>query len=398
MQDRQVQPVPTQVLITIHLARHWDIFHRRHLILALAEALPAGWAVLAVNRPLTVEVTPLKYPGRLRRELFHRAPRKLSRGLYLYTPILPLHERTAHHVPGATQLNTRLLGRQLRGLIDQWFPNARNIVSWIYHPNQHWTWQVLPGARRVYECYDEYGFWPDGRPRPELQQKEIPVLTESELTFVAAEVLARRRKTLAERIVHLPNGVPAWFVRNDTDKKPRPSGRPRIGYLGNLRAEIDDGLLADLVEQNPQWQYIFIGPVRKSAATTRLKRMPQVLMAGLLPYDRLPEYLGQFDIGLVPFRLNEFTEPMNPLKIYEYMARGIPVVASDLPELQRFAGVIRLVDNTPEAFAKAITATLEDDRDMLREKLVATAREYTWEAISRRIILPELQRLVGKTA
>jgi glycosyltransferase involved in cell wall biosynthesis len=296
------------------------------------------------------------------------------------------------------QLNTCLLRRLLLGLIDQWFPDARNIVSWIYHPNQHWMWQVLPGSQRVYECYDEYGLWPDGTPRREMQQREKRLLAESELTFVTAEILAERRMSRSGRIVYLPNGVPASFVPANTVKQTAGENRPHIGYLGNLRAEIDDCLLADLAEQNPGWQFDFVGPVRDTSATARLRRMTHVRMMGPQPYGRLAQFLQQFDVGVAPFRLNEFTRAINPLKIYEYMAAGVPIVASDLPELRRFAGVIRISDNTPEAFAKAITATLEDDRDMLREKLVATVQEYTWEAISRRIILPELQRLVGKTA
>jgi len=388
-------PGTTHTLIVIHLAGQWRVFHRRHLISALAEALPEGWAILAVNRPLTADVTPLKYPGRLRRELLRRAPIWISRQLHVFTPLMLLHERTATHVPGMTKLNLWFLRCQLRNVIRQQFHETRRIISWIYHPYQSWTLDLLPSAKTIYECYDEYGVSPNGEQKPEIRYRERRLLTECELIFVTANVLGLNRKTAMGKIVYMPNGAPTSFIRTYAAKSVGLCMKPRVGYLGNLRLEIDVELLGRLARHNPQWQFVFVGPVQKTQMTTRLRLLPNVEMLGCQPYDNLPAILECFDVGLAPFRLNAFTEAINPLKIYEYMAAGVPIVASDLPELRRFADIIRLVENTPEAFAEAITAVLGADRETLRRKLIATAREYTWEAICRRVIVPELLRLVG---
>lgn len=386
-------------LIIIHLARQWDVFHRRFLIHALAAALPRGWAVLAVNRPLTCEVTPIKYPRRLVRELPHRVPRRLAPSLYLYTPWQPLHEITAARLPGMTRLNRRVLRRQLRRIAEKIFPGVKHMFSWIYHPNQHWTWKIHPEAQTIYECFDDNARHPNGVPRADMWQRELRLLADTDLAFFTADLLAESRSPRVHRGCYLPNGVPAFMLEGDDTGTADRSGAAgiQVGYLGNWYEFMATELLHGLCRDNPQWNFVFAGPVKQRTAIQELQRLPNVTFRGPLPYDHVPAFIRGLDVALIPFVLNDYVRATNPLKTYEYMAAGVPIVASALPELQRFSDIICITENTPQAFAAAITAILKDKRNELSPKLIATAREYTWEAICRKVVLPELLRLADQS-
>jgi len=380
--------------ILIHLAREWRVFHRRDLIRALAATIPEGWAILAVNRPITLDVTLVREPKRLFREARRREPQQLGPRLYLCTPRQISHELIADRIPGMPSVNRRLVHRQLRQALTGLFPSARSTIDWLYSPMQMWVSGSRPGGKLVYECYDEYGMRHDGSIRSRFQAKEKTLLARADLAFVTAEILAHRRNHLARRIAYLPNGVTAEFLTARPAQRPAATRTPPcIGYLGNLRSEIDHDLLAALVSGNTQWKFVFVGPVEKGRFSARLSAFPNVEFLGPRPHEQLPNVLQAFDVGLVPFILNDFTAAINPLKAYEYMAAGVPIVASDLPELRKFRDSIRLVPNTAEAFTRAIARTLAEDRKILGEKLIAIARDYTWDAICKNIVVPELTKL-----
>jgi glycosyltransferase involved in cell wall biosynthesis len=258
------------------------------------------------------------------------------------------------------------------------------------------VWGAFSDEKKVYECYDEYAMNPDGSVRTRVQRMERGVLRDADLTLVTAEELAARRRQDVGHVVFVPNGVAEDFMRDPmaADFLRHTARKPCIGYLGHLRSEVDVDLLVALAAQNPQWHFLLVGPVQRSEFRRRLDLLPNVEFAGPQPYGSLPSLLRRFDVGLIPFVLNSFTLAINPLKAYEYMAAGVPIVASNLPELLRFRDIIRMIENTPAAFGKAIAETLADDRAALSLRLTTRAREYTWERISREVVVPELVQLV----
>jgi glycosyltransferase involved in cell wall biosynthesis len=230
-----------------------------------------------------------------------------------------------------------------------------------------------------------------------MEQSEPAVLADADLVFYTAEALAQPRARATRHLCYLPNGMPAkLFLTGVQPRRNRTgSATARIGYLGNWYPFMATDLLFALCRDHPQWDFIFAGPVKTPAVTAHLRRLPNVTFRGPLPYSEIPAFLHGLDVALIPFLLNEYVRATNPLKTYEYMAAGVPIVASDLPELRRFAEIIHIVENTPQAFAAAIAEFLHQDREKLSEHMRAVAHDYTWEAICRRVIVPELLRMAG---
>src|SRR5262249_39293502 len=117
-------------------------------------------------------------------------------------------------------------------------------------------------------------------------------------------------------------------------------GRPVIGFFGLLAEWIDLGLLAGIARARPQWTLLLIG--KANVDTSALRALPNVRLLGQKPYATLPAYCRAFDVGVIPFRVDELTVRANPLKLREYLAAGLPVVSTDLPEVRKYAGLVRL--------------------------------------------------------
>jgi len=136
-------------------------------------------------------------------------------------------------------------------------------------------------------------------------------------------------------------------------------------------------LVAKLACERPKWSFVLVGPL--GIDTSPLRGLANVRLLGPRPYAALPSYLARMDVGLIPFKRNQVTHHADPIKAYEYLAAGLPVVATDLPALQRLAHVVRLAETAP-AFLVALDAAVIEGRDARRAERQAEAANHTWTA------------------
>src|SRR5206468_6012611 len=123
--------------------------------------------------------------------------------------------------------------------------------------------------------------------------------------------------------------------------------RPVLGFAGNITSsKIDFPLLLAVAKAQPRWTFLIVGPSRRESVRelTRLLELPNVHWVGHKPHDQLPQYVAAFDVGLIPYRETAYTRNCFPLKLYEYLAAGKPVVASGLPELRDMEPDVVLVE------------------------------------------------------
>jgi glycosyltransferase involved in cell wall biosynthesis len=135
--------------------------------------------------------------------------------------------------------------------------------------------------------------------------------------------------------------------------------RPILGFHGLIADWVDLPLIAELARMRPQWSIVLVG--RGDTDLSPIQGLPNVHVLGHRPYERLPEYLRGFDIALLPFVVNELTLAANPLKLREYLAAGLPVVAAPLPEIARFEGLVSLA-STAQEYLQKIEALLAAKR------------------------------------
>ena len=149
-----------------------------------------------------------------------------------------------------------------------------------------------------------------------------------------------------------------------------------VGFVGGLSEWVDTALLATVARSRPEWTFALVGP-SGGGDLTRLRGLHNVRLLGPRPYEDLPRHLAAMDVGLIPFVQNRLTWHADPIKAYEYLAAGLPVVATDLPALRRLAHVIRLADS-PEGFVQQIEAALRDGSG--RAERQAEAARHSWNS------------------
>jgi GT2 family glycosyltransferase len=153
---------------------------------------------------------------------------------------------------------------------------------------------------------------------------------------------------------------------------------PIIGYIGAIADWFDVDLVADAATQRPDWQFVLVGGVF-GADTSVLRSLPNVHLLGQKPYATMPAYLYNFDVCIIPFKVNEITHATDPVKLYEYFSSGKPVVATDMREIRQYSSLVYLANNSSEFISKIESALAEEDVQ-LRMKRVETARVETWSS------------------
>jgi len=155
--------------------------------------------------------------------------------------------------------------------------------------------------------------------------------------------------------------------------------KPVIGYFGNIERRIDFNMLKAVFEQNPDKNFVFVGPMLKEYVPEWFFKVPNVYLKGAVPYSEMPAVVKGFDVGIIPFKKDEGSNKIFPLKLFEYMGAGKPVVATDFnTDLEEFTKGTVDYCATADAFTAALNKALADD-EASRNKRLELAAENTWE-------------------
>jgi glycosyltransferase involved in cell wall biosynthesis len=255
-------------------------------------------------------------------------------------------------------------------------------VSWFAVPHPGVLANALGEAAVVYHCIDDYAALPDVDARA-VAAMDADLTNRADQVFVASFPMLQAKRPLKPSTVFAPHGVDVELFRTVADRLlPIAPGttslpRPIIGFFGLIEAWIDLGLIADLAARRPGWTFLMIG--RLAVDPGRLKLMPNVVFAGPQPYRSLPNWAKAFDVAIIPYRLTRQVVNAAPLKLREYLATGKPVVAVPTPEIQRFAGLVRIARG-PEEFIREIEDALANDTETDRARRMETTSTMSWEA------------------
>jgi GT2 family glycosyltransferase/glycosyltransferase involved in cell wall biosynthesis len=238
--------------------------------------------------------------------------------------------------------------------------------------------RVSFGWRLVYDCMDDHAGFDSNDAAMLASEDEL--IRASDLTVVTSRRLRERVADHARVVVDVPNACAYEHFAPARDASAESAGearRPTIGYFGAISAWFDFDLLRHAVRAHPEWDFVLIGSTWGAPDHADLLGAPNVRFLGELPYDELPRYLARFDVATIPFRLTPLILATSPVKFYEYLAAGKPVVASRLPELEPNPDLALLADD-PESFTGALERALREDspeRAQARQEFAAT---HTW--------------------
>ncbi|MGD0654464.1 MAG: glycosyltransferase [Thermoguttaceae bacterium] len=229
----------------------------------------------------------------------------------------------------------------------------------------------------VYDCMDEHaGFATNSESMVVNEQR---LFEQADLTLVSSELLRKKALKRTSRVALVRNAADYEHFAVAAEKRKAVSSRKiTIGYYGAIAGWFDSQLVADLAGLQPDWEFQFVGHTF-SSDLNRIKNINNVKLLGEMPYGKLPGILKTWDACIIPFRKIPLTEATNPVKVYEMLAAGMPVVSTDLPEIRSIeqAGLIKIAENAPE-FAEQIKRMIRDQSPELIKARQAFARENTW--------------------
>ncbi len=234
----------------------------------------------------------------------------------------------------------------------------------------------VPNTVVLYDCMDAYAsFGNAGRPARELERE---LVTSADLVVCSSRHLQSVMEGYGRQSVLVRNGVDAAHF----EKRPRTLAferkRPTVGYWGATAEWTDIELLIYAARQLPEADFVLIGEVIR-IDVSELASLPNVRMTGEVPYSELPAYLHAFDVCILPYRICEYALASDPMKVWEYLSAGKPVVAVRFPEIERLDSLITLT-STRDEFVDGIRRGLAERNSELRRSRVAYARENTWQA------------------
>jgi uncharacterized SAM-binding protein YcdF (DUF218 family) len=365
-------------LSSIDWDAHWQIHHQ------LASSL-----VEAGNRVLFIENTGVRTPGvrdfaRVRQRVANwwrstKGFREIRPGLFVYSPLfLPFPYSVL-----ARWFNRTVLFRGLQRWMSATGFRRPILLTFLPTPLAHDLIDAIDPSLVIYYCADDFAATSAAARR--VAPSEEALFRRTDLVFVTSERLQQKASRFSPHVHAFPAGVDfAKFdaARRSTNGVPADLAtlkRPLVGYVGAVHVWVDQPLLAAVADRMPEATFVVIGP--EQVDVTALTARANIALLGQRPHDEVPAYVKAFDVALVPYLRSDFTESVYPVKLNEYLAMGVPVVATDLPEIRRFNerhdGVLAVASDAA-SFTAAIRQALDDRRPGVAEQRVQVAQSNSW--------------------
>lgn len=263
-------------------------------------------------------------------------------------------------------------------------------LFWYYTPMALLFTRHLDADVIVFDSMDELSAF-RGAP-PELRALEDELMQRADVVFTGGHSLYEAKKHRHDNIHAFPSSIDArHFGRGRSDDRVEPDdqaaiGRPRLGFFGVIDERMDVALVGEVAALRPDWQFVMIGPVVKIDPAD-LPKQPNIHWIGGRDYKALPDYIGGWDVGFMPFALNESTQFISPTKTPEFLAAGVPVVSTPIVDVVRSYGDEKFVEIATDAASvvKAAEGLMAMDRgpwlERVDEKLAQSSWDQTFEKI-----------------
>jgi glycosyltransferase involved in cell wall biosynthesis len=284
----------------------------------------------------------------------------------------------------------------LRWRVSLW-RHARLVRAWVHRLGFHepigltllprareWIDLVQPAAR-VHYAIDEmtaYGGIAEAD-KPRIRALEETLVRRSQVSLAISPRLLQRLRRIQPRTYLLPSAADVEHFR--PGRLPRPAGDPAlaalrpapiVGLVGQIDERIDQALLTEIARARPDWSIVLVGRVKPGVDLSALERCSNAHWIGYRPFAELPRILAEMDVCIVPYRPGPLTHSCSPLKVYEYLAAGRPVVSTPLEGLLQCSEVIETAYD-PSGFLAAIERALADPEHG-RERRLAVAAANSW--------------------
>ena len=354
------------------------------------------------NTVLFVESLGLRRPAFTGRDLRRIAkrlrgglrPLRESDGVHIVSPlVIPFHQNRV-----VAALNGVLMRRFVRRAVRQVGAGTRPIL-WAYAPQAYQVIETLDPSAIIYHCVDDLATY-DRVDATQYRAAEERLASRADLVIASSQPLARRLEALNPNVQLMPNVADTSLFAHALDRGPIDGAiatlpRPRVVFVGAVSAiKVDFALIVGLARLRPAWTFVLVGPVGLGDPSTDISELasePNVHFVGHRAMRDLPAVLRGCDAGLIPYRLTPHTASVFPMKVYEYLSAGLPVVSTPLPSLEGVEGVVMAPD--APGFAASLEGLIAADSEPVRVERSRRAAGHSWEAR-----IDEIERALAEVA
>jgi teichuronic acid biosynthesis glycosyltransferase TuaH len=259
--------------------------------------------------------------------------------------------------------------------------NFGDFVLWSYFPPVMEYTRSMGQKITVFDAVDNWIEHSSYASMKDRMRRNYKIVTQTaDVIFTVASELQKVFDN-QPNVYWIPNGVDLThyqtkhiLINRDIADIPRPI----IGYIGVIQERVDLDLIKYLAKKNPTKSFVLVGPVWRDTDKQELRDIPNIYMLGYKSYKEAPSYIQQFDIALIPHRKSEFVTSTNPMKMYEYLACGKPVIATKhagADMLKKFVYIAK--DNAD--FDQKIDRALEEDSEEKRKKRKEVVADFSWD-------------------
>jgi len=380
----QMSDQPKKFIIS--LAEDWGRLpsSSQHIMRVLSREYSILWVDSLGLRTPSVSQKDLKRIFQKLKKFFSGIKEK-EPNIYVYSPlVLPYFQNRL-----ARKINQFILTLSLKFFFSR--KEAQERTLWAACPTAESLVGRLKEKKSIYYCADEYSKF-TGYSKNLVKELEEELLKKVDLVLVVSDKLFQTKKEYNPNIFLIPHGVEfEHFSRYNLTSVELPADikyikRPVIGYYGLIRDWIDFELLEKIV-QKKDWSLVLIGPTSVDISKIQVKENMHFL--GPKDYKDLPLYLQGFDVCIIPYKLTEVTINARPLKLFEYLASGKPVVSTPLPSVSPYRDIVR-IGSTHEEFIQQIEKSLQEKDESQKKKRIDLARDNSWEKLVQKNLKPLL--------
>lgn len=307
-------------------------------------------------------------------------------GFWVYSPLtLPVQ-----HISWARPFNEAVLGLQVRRIMRKMHMNVP--VVWVVCPAACGPAIKMKKSKLVYQRTDRFEDDPDVD-RQTIMACDKELKASADLTVYVNRLLYDQESNQCKRALFLDHGVDYEMFASETLCRDAPADiadvkKPVVGYFGALDGhKLHTGFLEAVADRLPKMSFVFIG--KPSLDCSGLAARKNVWMLGQKAYEDIPHYGKCFDVAILPWRVNKWTEAANPIKLKEYLALGKPIVSTPaFSELQEYRDFVYQAE-TPEEFAECIEAALSEDSPELVARRRSRVARMSWDSKAE-LVLGEL--------
>jgi glycosyltransferase involved in cell wall biosynthesis len=304
-------------------------------------------------------------------------PQQVAPGIEVLSPLLLPWPAN----PLARRLNSATLARQIQRRLRRW--PARPTQLWLFTPDAPELISRLPLEHSLYYCVDDFAEF-DGFDPALVNRLEAETVQQVDTVVAASQTLVEKLAAQRADVHYVPHGVDAaHFGRavDDPGLAPAPDldrlPHPLFGFFGLIADHVDLELVARVAERRPKWSFVLVGQVTRDLRSCHAR--PNVHLVGPRAFDALPACCKAFDVGIIPFKRNALVRAVNPIKLREYLAAGLPVVSTPMAEVQRYRPGV-FIGADAESFEAACVQALQARHAGAAAERQALVAGETWEA------------------